>query len=318
MPALICGAFSYDTVMVFNDKFKHHLNASPVDGEHEDELDLYFMVPDLRRQFGGGAGNISYNLKMLGEEPLPMATVGKDFDPYAEWLGANRIRQDYVTRTEHSITAQTIVTIDMGDNHITAFHPGAMALSQLNQVWQAKAEISLGTICSDERDAMLQHALEFVELGVPFVFDPGYALYQFDADELMKFIEQANWVLVNKREWQYLAKHTGLTPQQAGQRLQGLIITQGAKGALIYAQGTCYQIPSAQAKAVNDPSGCGDAFCAGLLYGLLKDIDWETTGRIAALIGAIKVEHHGTQNHKFTLELFKMRFKKNFGYALLL
>ncbi|OQW91334.1 MAG: carbohydrate kinase family protein [Beggiatoa sp. IS2] len=312
MSVLICGSLTYDTIMVFNDKFKHHLlPAEPLAG-----FDIYFVVPDLRRQFGGSAGNIAYSLKILGAEPFPMSAVGMDFGPYAEWLDNHGIQRDYITIIDHSYTAQTFVTIDMDDSLITAFHPGALSFSHYNQVSHTHG-MQLGTVSAGAAESMMAHALQFVEAGIPFVFDPGRSIMQFDGDELMKFIEHASWILVNQHEWQLMAKHTGLSPAQIAKRIRALIVTLGAEGALIYTQDTRYQIPAAQAKAVNDMTGCGDAFCAGLLYGLLKDIDWETTGRIATLMGAIKVEHHGSQNHTFTLDLFKARFKKNFGYALI-
>lgn len=315
MSALICGSLAYDTIMVFNDKFKHHLQ--PPEGS-EEPLDVYFNVPDLRRQFGGSAGNIAYNLKMLGESPLLVATVGHDSAHYEEWLENHGISCNYLYHVEHSFTAQAFISIDIDDNHMTAFHPGAMNFSAYSQLWKAAQESTLGTVSSDSTEGMVTHALQFVEAGVPFIFDPSYATFEFDGDELLKFIEQANWILVNKKEWQYMHQKTGLTAEQVAQRVQALIVTLDAQGSLIYAEDTRYQIPAAKARAINDPTGCGDAFCAGLLYGLLKDIDWETTGRIASLMGAIKVEHHGSQNHTFTLDTFKAKFKKNFGYALIL
>ncbi len=309
MSVLICGSLAYDTVVVFNDKFTHHLSSQKT-------LDIYFMVPDLRRQFGGSTGNIAYNLKMLGIEPLPMATVGTDFDAYADWLTSRGIQQNHIMPIEHSHTAQTFVTIDMDDNQITAFHPGAMSFSHYNRV-PLTQQITLGTVSLDSPEGMTTHALQLVEIGIPFVFDPGHSISEFDGDELLKFIEQASWVLVNKKEWELMQQRTRLSPQQLAQRVRALIITLGGEGAMIYAHEARYQIPPAVAKAVNDPISCGDAFCAGLLYGLAKDIDWETTGRIATLMGAIKVEHHGSQNHTLTLDSFKARFKKNFGYALI-
>jgi adenosine kinase len=313
MPAaLICGSLTYDTVIVIDERFRHHLLP-----EHMQGFQVNFTVPDLRRQFGGSAGNISYSLKKLGAEPFPLATVGMDFGPYAEWLDNQVIQHHYVKSIDHSYTAQKFVISDMDDNQIIAFHPGAMNFSPSNRI-SPIAGITVGTVSTDCIEGMTSHAIQLSEAGIPFIFDPGQVITQFDGDDLLKFIEQATWILVNQHEWHLMEQRTGLSPAQVAQRVQALIITQAKDGALIYAQDTCYQIPSAQAKAVNDPTGCGDAFCAGLLYGLLKDIDWQTTGRIAALMGAIKVEHHGSQNHTFNLDLFKLRFKKNFGYALMI
>ncbi|MDM8560172.1 carbohydrate kinase family protein [Candidatus Parabeggiatoa sp. HSG14] len=311
MSALICGSFAFDTIMVFNDKFKHHILPEQVH-----IINVSFLVPDLRREFGGCAGNIAYNLNLLGGDALPMGTVGMDFAPYAEWIDHCGISRTYVTTVDHTYTAQAFITTDMDDNQITAFHPGAMNHSHLNKVSQAK-DVSIGIISPDGRDGMIEHARQFVAAGIPFIFDPGQGMPMFDGNDLLQFIEQATWVTVNDYEWQLMQERTGLSPQKVAQMVQALIITKGEEGAEIYTKDTVYQIPNAKPKAVNDPTGCGDAFRGGLLYGLMKDIDWETTGRIASLMGAIKIEHHGTQNHSFTLEQFKERFKQNFGYALM-
>lgn len=312
MSALICGSFAFDTIMVFNDKFKHHILPEQVH-----IINVSFLVPDLRREFGGCAGNIAYNLKLLGGDPLPMGTVGTDFGPYADWLDSCEIARTHITTINHSYTAQAFITTDMDDNQITAFHPGAMNFSHYNQVSQAQG-ITIGMVSPDGREGMIQHAREFADAAIPFIFDPGQGMTLFDGNDILQFIEQATWVIVNDYEWQLLHERTHLSEQQVAQRVQALIVTKGAEGAIIYTADTVYQIPSAQPHAENDPTGCGDAFRGGLLYGLMKDIDWETTGRIASLLGAIKIEHHGTQNHTFTLEEFKHRFKKNFDYTLLL
>jgi adenosine kinase len=315
MSILICGCMSYDTVMVFNDKFNHTISAEEI---HSNEpFDIHFLVPDLRLQFGGSAGNIAYNLKLLGAEPIPMATVGLDFTNYATWLDSKKISRRYIKIIDHSVTAKSFITMDMGDNKMTAFHPGATYYAQFQSIWDID-NIVLGTVSFDSTESMLNHALQFNEKGIPFIFDPGHSIIQFDGDELMKFIEQANWILLNQKEWEIMQQRVHLTIEQVAARVQGLIITLGSQGAMIYAQGTTYEIPPAQAKAINDPVSCGDAFCAGLLYGLFKDADWSTIGRIASLMGAIKVEHHGSQSHQFNLDNFKARFKKNFGYALIL
>jgi adenosine kinase len=312
MSALICGSFAFDTIMVFNGKFKHHILPEQVH-----IINVSFLVPDLRREFGGCAGNIAYNLKLLGGDPLPMGTVGTDFGPYTEWLDSCEIPRTYVTTVPHTYTAQAFITTDMDDNQITAFHPGAMSFSHYNQVAKAQG-ITIGIVSPDGREGMIQHAREFVDAAIPFIFDPGQGMTLFDGNDILQFIEQASWVIVNDYEWQLVHERTGLSEQQVAQRVQALIVTRGAEGAIIYTADTVYQIPSAQPHAINDPTGCGDAFRGGLLYGLMKDVDWETTGRIASLLGAIKIEHHGTQNHTFTIEEFKQRFKKNFDYTLLL
>jgi len=312
MSALICGSFAFDTIMVFNDKFKNHILPEQVH-----IINVAFLVPDLRREFGGCAGNIAYNLNMLGGDALPMGTVGTDFASYAEWMDSCGIFRTHVTTIDHSYSAQAFITTDTDDNQITAFHPGAMNYSHQNKVSQAK-DVTIGIISPDGRQGMIEHASQFVAAEIPFIFDPGQGLPMFDGNELLQFIEQASWVIVNDYEWQLMQERTGLSAQEIVKRVRALIITKGAEGSMIYTAKTLYTIPSARAKANNDPTGCGDAFRGGLLYGLMKDIDWETTGRIASLMGAIKIEHHGTQNHRVTLEEFKQRFKKNFGYTLLM
>ncbi len=311
MSALICGSFAFDTIMVFNDKFKNHILPEQVH-----IINVSFLVPDLRREFGGCAGNIAYNLNMLGGDALPMGTVGNDFAAYADWLDSCGISRTHLKTIEHSYTAQAFITTDMDDNQITAFHPGAMNFSHLNTISQAK-EVTIGIVSPDGRKGMIEHAKQFVAAGVPFIFDPGQAMPMFNGNQLLQFVEQASWVIVNQYEWKLMEERTGLSPERMAQRVKALIVTNGAKGAIIYTDKTFFDIPSATPKAVNDPTGCGDAFRGGLLYGLMKDIDWETTGKIASLLGAIKVEHHGTQNHRVTIDEFKQRFKQNFGYALI-
>ncbi|OQW94112.1 MAG: carbohydrate kinase family protein [Beggiatoa sp. IS2] len=312
MSALICGSFAFDTIMVFNGKFKHHILPDQVH-----ILNVSFLVPDLRREFGGCAGNIAYNLNLLGGQGLPMGTVGTDFTEYAAWMDTCGIPRPHVKIIDNTYTAQAFITTDMDDNQITAFHPGAMNFSHYNKVTDAQT-IQMGIVSPDGREGMIEHAKQFALAGIPFIFDPGQGLPLFDGNDLLQFIEQATWVIVNDYEWQLMHQHINLSPQQVAQRLQALIITKGAEGSLIYTPHTTYQIPLATAKSVSDPTGCGDAFRAGLLYGLMRDIDWETTGRIASLLGAIKVEHHGTQNHTFTLDEFKQRFLENFDYQLLI
>jgi len=309
--ALICGCLTYDTLMIVDEKLKNRLF------EQDRNTEVYFSVPDLRRQFGGSAGNIAYNLQQLNVEALPMATVGTDFPSYSDWLDSQNIKRHFIQEISHGYTAQTFIIIDVDDNRMIAFHAGAMSFSHHNRI-SRQPNTKIAVIAADNAEGMTLHALQCVEEGIPFIFNPSYTIRQFDGDDLLKFIEQATWIMVNQQEWQLMSQRTGLSAAQIARRVQALIITQEAEGATIYAQETRYQIPNAIPKAVNDKMGCGDAFCAGLVYGLIKDIDWETTGRVATLMGTIKVEHHGTQNHHFNFDLFKMRFKKNFGYALMI
>ena len=311
MSALICGSFAYDTIMVFPDKFKNHILPDKVH-----ILNVSFLVPEMRREFGGCAGNIAYNLQLLGGDAVPMGTVGNDFGPYAEWMDYIGIDRTHVTPVADSYTAQAFITTDMDDNQITAFHPGAMNSAHLNRIANAGG-ISIGIVSPDGRQGMLDHAEQFSEAGIPFIFDPGQGLPMFDGDDLKGFIEKATWVSVNDYELQLMQERTGLSPHEIAERVDALIMTLGGEGSHIYTDKQRIDIPAATVKEINDPTGCGDAYRGGLLYGLMNNLGWEITGRIAALMGAIKIEHHGTQNHKFTMDEFKARYQQSFGSKLL-
>jgi adenosine kinase len=307
MTALICGSVAYDNIMVFEDSFKNHILPDKIH-----ILNVSFLVPRLRREFGGCAANIAYNLRLLGENPLPMATVGQDFGPYREWLERKHIHTGHIRALDDVFTAQAFITTDLDDNQITAFHPGAMNFAELNKVSDATG-VKIGIVSPDGRTGMIEHAAQFAKAGIPFVFDPGQGLPMFDGKDLRRFVEQCTWVTVNDYEWQLLMDRTGWDVADVTKHAKALIVTRGAEGSVIYAAGEEFEIPSAKPKAVEDPTGCGDAYRAGLLYGLLRDLDWETTGRIASLMGALKIECHGTQNHSFTLDEFKRRYKSSFG-----
>ena len=309
MTALVCGSFAYDNIMVFPDRFRNHILPEKVH-----ILNVSFMVPEMRREFGGCAGNIAYNLKLLDADVLPMGTVGKDFEPYAEWMGATGINRKHVRVIEEEFTAQAFITTDLDDNQITAFHPGAMSHAHRNRVTDAKG-ITVGIISPDGRDGMLEHATQFAETNIPFIFDPGQGMPMFNGDELHDFIDQATWVTVNDYEWQMLQERTGLSPHEITEKVEALIITRGGNGSIIYTQKKRYDIPAVRPDSIQDPTGCGDAYRSGLLYGLMNDIDWETTGRIAALMGTVKIESHGTQNHAFELQDFRDRFVREFEYS---
>ncbi len=310
MSALICGSFAFDTIMVFQDKFKNHILPDKVH-----ILNVAFHVPEMRREFGGCAANIAFNLKLLGGDPLPMGTVGKDFAPYASWMEQHGIPLDHVKVIEDAYTAQAFITTDQDDNQITAFHPGAMDFAHQVKVGDASG-VTLGIVSPDGRQGMIEHAAQFVEAGIPFMFDPGQAMPLFDGDDFRRFIDQATWVCVNDYESQVLQDRTGWALKDIASHVEALIVTLGGEGSRIYTNGTCIEIPGARVNAVNDPTGCGDAYRGGLLYGLMNGLDWETTGRIAALMGAIKVERHGTQNHAFTLDTFRQRYRDSFGAEL--
>ncbi len=305
MSALICGSFAFDTIMVFHDQFKNHILPDKVH-----ILNVCFLVPDLRREFGGCAGNIAYNLKLLGEEPLPMGTVGNDFGPYAEWMDEKKISRKYLNQVD-TYTAQAFITTDKDDNQITAFHPGAMGMSHENSVLDTDG-VTLGIVSPDGREGMIEHAKQFVKADIPFIFDPGQGLPMFNGDELMAFAEQATWITLNDYEAQMFEDRTGKSPHELAEMVDALIITRGGEGSHIYTLNNRHEIPCAKASEINDPTGCGDAYRAGLLYGLLNGLDWQITGRIASLMGAIKIEMHGTQNHSFSMDEFKQRYQENF------
>jgi len=301
--ALICGSLAFDTIMVFGDRFANHILPDKIH-----ILNVSFLVPQMRREFGGCAGNIAYNLKLLGDTGVPMATVGRDFAPYREWLAHSGVPTDHVRVIDGELTAQAFITTDLDDNQITAFHPGAMQHAHANRVSDA-LDIAIGIVAPDGREGMLEHAAQFAAAGVPFIFDPGQGLPMFGPAELKRFISQARWVALNDYEWQLVQQKSGWGVSEITTRVEALIVTRGAAGSTIYTRGEELTVPAATARAVVDPTGCGDAYRAGLLHGLLHGLDWLETGRIASLMGAIKIESRGTQNHSFTREEFAVRLK---------
>ena len=310
MSVLICGSMAYDNIMVFKDRFKNHILPDKVH-----MLSVAFLVPELRKEFGGCAGNIAFNLQMLGGDPLPMATVGKDFEPYSAWMDECGLARRHITMLDTEFTAQAFITTDLDDNQITAFHPGAMNFAHLNAVEDAEG-VAIGIVAPDGRDGMIAHATQMSEAGIPFIFDPGQGLPMYDGDDLTRFIDQATWLTVNDYEWSLMQDRTGLSEAQAAERVQALIVTRGGEGSQIRVGGKTYDIPAAEISGMVDPTGCGDAYRAGLLYGLTNELDWDTTGRVASLMGAIKAESPGTQNHRFTKDEFADRFKAAFNYSL--
>jgi adenosine kinase len=311
MPAaLICGSLAYDTIMVFPDQFKNHILPDKVH-----ILNVSFLVPRMRREFGGCAGNIAYNLKLLGGHPIPMATVGQDFAPYREHFEAVGIDLSHVKAIDGLFTAQAFITTDLDDNQITAFHPGAMMRSFENHVADV-AGVGFGIVGPDGYEAMLQNSRDFAELGIPHIFDPGQAMPLFNGAELTRMIEQATYVTVNDYESNLIQERTGLSEKQIAERVQAYIVTRGPAGSEMHTRAGMVQVPAATAMRVVDPTGCGDAYRAGLIYGLMNDMDLATTGRIASLMGALKIENLGPQNQRFTFAEFAEQFRQQFGYAL--
>jgi adenosine kinase len=308
--ALVCGSLAFDTIMVFPERFCEHILPDKIH-----ILNVAFLVPELRREFGGCAGNIAYNLKLLGDAGYPMATAGRDFEPYGQWMGKNGVPRDYVKIIDSEHTAQAFITTDKDDNQITAFHPGAMQYAHLNRVGEAR-EVTIGIIAPDGRRGMIEHAAEFAAARIPFIFDPGQGLPMFEAADLTTFISQASWIAVNDYEWQLMQQKTGWTVADVIERVRALIVTRGSHGSVIYSKAGELAIPSAVTRAVVDPTGCGDAYRAGIIHGLMHGLDWEVTGRVASLMGALKIEVRGTQNHRFTPAEFAARFQESFGMAL--
>ncbi|MHB8415599.1 MAG: carbohydrate kinase family protein [Acidiferrobacteraceae bacterium] len=304
---LVCGSFAYDTIMVFPDRFARHILPDKVH-----MLNVSFMVPKMRREFGGCAGNIAYNLSLLGAASLPMGTVGTDFEPYAHWMDQCGISRRHVLAIAGTYTAQAFITTDIDDNQITAFHPGAMGEAHRNRVQDA-GDVDFGIVSPDGRQGMIEHASQFAAAGIPFIFDPGQGLPMFDGADLLEFMRQATYLTVNDYEGRLIEERTDKPLAELAHLVQALIVTKGANGSEIYVNGQRIEIPSAKAQSVVDPTGCGDAYRAGLLYALDRRFDWETAGRIGALMGAIKIETAGTQNHRFTMEEFRSRYHAEFG-----
>lgn len=301
---------AYDTIMVFEDKFKNHILPDQVH-----ILNVCFFAPQMRREFGGCAGNIAYNLKLLGGEPVIMATVGQDFKPYADRLEKIGLADDHIKWIDDSFTAQAFITTDADNNQITAFHPGAMTQAHQNKVQDA-GDVQFGIVAPDGREAMIEHAEQFNEAGIDFIFDPGQGLPMFDGNELIRFCEQASYVIVNDYESQMMQEKTGKTLDELAQHVKAFIVTKGSKGSSIYTEGNVIEVPAASIRQAVDPTGCGDAYRGGLLFGMSKGFDWHVAGRIAALCGAIKIETAGTQNYSFTKAEFAQRYQETFGQQI--
>ncbi|MEW5966715.1 MAG: carbohydrate kinase family protein [Pseudomonadota bacterium] len=308
MRTLICGSLAFDSIMVFQDHFKHHILPDKIH-----MLNVSFLVPEMRREYGGCAGNIAYNLRLLDGEPLIMATVGDDFAPYAERLDAHGIAREYIRHMPGTYTAQAFITTDLADNQITAFHPGAMNFSHENDVRQVP-DVKLGIVAPDGRDGMLRHVRGFHEAGVPCVFDPGQGMPLFSGEELLECVHKSRYVILNDYEAELLQARTGENLETLARRVEALIVTRGAEGSTIHTAGREIAIPAAKPAAILDPTGCGDAYRSGILYGIVRGYDWETSGRLGSLMGAIKIAQRGGQNHKPSAAEIASAFHEQFGY----
>jgi len=292
MSALICGSLAFDTITMFPGRF-----AQQILPEQVHILNVSFLVPTLRREFGGCAGNIAYTLAKLGGEPLVMATVGADDEEYRARIASWGASTEFVRNVPDSYTAQAIIITDTDNNQITAFHPGAMQAAHTTTVPTDRG-VRIAIVAPDGRDAMLQHARQLADAQIPFIFDPGQGLPMFDGTELNRFIAQASWVTVNDYEARMLSERTGLSIEAMSRsHLKGVVVTLGAEGCELWQQGACTRVPGVQASEVLDPTGCGDAFRAALLYGLERGWTLERCVALGNRVGALKIASRGGQNH---------------------
>ena len=310
MTVLVCGSVAYDTIMVFPDQFKRHILPDQIH-----ILNVAFMVPEMRREFGGTGGNIAYNLKLLGEEPRLMATVGHDFAPYARRLENLGISAAHVRVLDDQFTAQAFITTDIDDNQITAFHPGAMSSSHRNRVADAPG-VTLGIVAPDGRQGMIEHAHDFADGRIPFVFDPGQGLPMFSGTELLELISTARALTVNDYEARIVEEKTGRKVADLARDIGAVIVTRAGEGSTVFTGERAIHVPAVKADSLVDPTGCGDAYRAGLLYGMDRDWAWEKAARLASVMGSIKIAFRGGQNHSPSRAEIGQRFHDAFGEQL--
>ncbi len=291
MSALICGSLAFDNIMSFEGRF-----AEQILPDQLHILNVSFLVPALRREYGGCAGNIAYGLKQLGGSPLPMATVGSDGPEYIERLQILGISTEFVRQVEGAYTAQAMIMTDRDNNQITAFHPGAMMQAHVSRI-EARADIKLGIVAPDGRDAMLEHAAQFKTANIPFVFDPGQGLPMFDGPELARFVDLASWIAVNDYEAKMLCDRTGLTCAELSRRVLGLVVTLGSEGSEVWVDGRQTRVEPVPAESVIDPTGCGDAFRAALLFGLEQGWSLMRCAALGNRVGSRKIASRGGQNY---------------------
>ena len=310
MSILVCGSIAYDTIMVFRDQFKNHILPDQIH-----ILNVAFLVPDLRREFGGCAGNIAYGLRLLGEEPLVMATVGHDFEPYERRMEKLGLSRKHVRRLPEEFTAQAFITTDIDDNQITAFHPGAMSHSHLNRVADTSG-VRLAIVSPDGRQGMVEHARDLAAARIPYVLDPGQGLPMFSGEDLLEMLAGARCLTVNDYEARLVEQKTGRSLAELSARVEAVVVTRGAEGADVHFSGQQIHVPAVRPDSLVDPTGCGDAFRAGLLYGMARGWDWRRSARLASLMGSIKIAHRGGQNHRVSREEVERRFRDAFGEGL--
>jgi adenosine kinase len=310
MTTLVCGSMAYDTIMVFPDQFRKHILPDQIH-----ILNVSFMVPEMRREFGGTAGNVAYNLKLLGEDPQIMATVGHDFDPYASRLDALGISRRHVRRVDNQFTAQAFITTDVDDNQITAFHPGAMSYAHLNRIADAPG-VRLAIVSPDGRQGMVEHVRDLAAAKVRYIFDPGQGLPMFEGPDLLAMMDGAAALAVNDYEARVVEQKTGRSIEDLAGTMEAVVVTRGADGSSVYAKGRRTDVRAVKAEAIVDPTGCGDAYRSGLLYGMARQWQWEQSAQLASLMGSVKIAHRGGQNHKPSREFIATRLREEFAQAL--
>ena len=310
MTTLICGSIAFDTIMVFPDQFKKHILPEQIH-----ILNVSFMVPEMRREYGGTAGNIAYNLRLLDDDAAIMATVGHDFGPYRKRLSELGLRADHVRELPDQFTAQAFITTDLDDNQITAFHPGAMSFAHMNRVADAPGA-KLGIVSPDGRQGMMEHCRDFAAAGIPFVFDPGQGLPMFSGDDLQQMMKGAAALTVNDYEARVVEQRTGQKVERIAEGIGAVVVTRGAEGSSVYTREGRIDVHAAKPSRVEDPTGCGDAFRAGLLYGMARRWEWRRSARLASVMGAIKIGHRGGQNHRPSRSDISAMLGENFGETL--
>lgn len=297
MSILVCGSMAYDSIMVFRDYFKNHIMPDQIH-----KLSVAFYTPEMEKNFGGTAGNIGHNLNLLKTNFFIMSTVGTDFDTYSDWLQKRKINTKYIKKLSDQFTAQAFITTDLDDNQITAFHPGAMTQSEVNSLSDISENIEIVLISPDGKEGMIKHANEAYNKKIPFIFDPGQGLPMFNEQELKDFIEKATYITVNDYEAELLSKNSHMSLDEIQKKVDALIITKGSSGSTIMTSSDKIQIPAFNVENPVDPTGCGDAYRAGIAFGIVNNWDWEKSGKLASALASLKVNHKGGQNHNPSID----------------
>jgi len=311
MPILVSGAIALDHIMVFPDRFKHHILPDKLH-----TLNVSFNITSLKTHFGGTAGNIAFYLKMLGEDPLILATAGSDFRPYADWLDRHDISRSGIRIFDDVRTAQGFVTTDLDHSQIWAFYEGAMARAHEARVEDVRGKASFAIVTANGKQAMIEHGRKLKARGISTYIDPSHGLPILDRGELLELIDGAALYIVNDYEWSLTLEKTGCSADELFSRCDAVVITRGAKGSAIHTGGEKIEIPPVVAPKVVDPTGCGDSYRAGLIAGRARGLSFEIAGRMASLLGSYQVEVEGTQNLVFELDEFRARYEREFGLRL--